>query len=115
MNYLIIENNVITNIIDCANEEIAAKFGAIPSYDGAKIGDKYSLPSPAASELREEAYNTEPVIEWDGSNLTVTEASILWQYYAAEGNDKAGELQKLIASAKADIREKFPDEGGDEP
>ena len=114
MNYLIIENNVITNIIDCANEEIAAKFGAVASYDGAKIGDKYALPSPSASKLREEAYNTEPVSAWNDSMLTVTAASVLWQYYAAEGSALAGILQKLIASAKAEIRERFPDEGGDE-
>ena len=114
MNYLIIENNVITNIIDCANEEIAAKFGAVASYNGAKIGDKYSPPSPSATILREVAYNTEPVIAWNDSMLTVTEASTLWQYYAAEGASKADVLQKLIASAKTDIRERFPDEGGDE-
>ena len=114
MNYLIIENNVITNIIDCPNEEIAAKFGAVASYNGAKIGDKYLPPSPSATILREVAYNTEPVIAWNDSMLTVTEASTLWQYYAAEGSSKVDVLQKLIASAKTDIRERFPDEGGDE-
>ena len=68
----------------------------------------------APSLLREEAYNTNPVIEWNGSMLTVTEANSLWQYYAAEGSAQADVLQKLIASAKAEIRERFPDEGGDE-
>ena len=114
MDYLIIENDIITNIIVCESEESAFRFGAVASYDGAKIGDTYAPPSPAASKLREEAYNNEPIIDWNGAKLTVTEASTLWQYYAAEGSVRADVLQKLIASAKAEIRERFPDEGGDE-
>ena len=64
-------------------------------------------PSPA--EQREAAYNTEAIIEWDGEMITVTQAAQLWQYYAAEGNEKAGELTALIAEAKRTIREKYPD------
>ena len=64
--------------------------------------------SPA--EQREAAYNTEAIIEWDGEMITVTQAAQLWQYYAAEGNEKAGELTALIAEAKQTIREKYPDE-----
>ena len=41
------------------------------------------------AQQREEAYNTEAIIEWDGELLTVTEAAQLWQYYAAEGSEKA--------------------------
>ena len=114
MEYLIIKDNLIENIIVCETAEIAARFGAITSYDGAKIGEKYDPPSPSAAVLREEAYNTEPIIDWNGSKMTVTEASTLWQYYAAEGSPQADVLQKRIASAKAEIRERFPDEGGDE-
>ena len=114
MNYLLIENGIITNIIVCESEEIANQFGAVAFYDGANIGDTYAPPSPAASKLREEAYNTEPIIDWNGAKLTVTEASTLWQYYAAEGSAQADALQKLIASAKAEIRERVPDESGDE-
>lgn len=61
------------------------------------------------SQLREAAYNTERVILWDGDFITVTEAAQQWQYYAAEGNIKADELQTLIAQAKAEIRAKYPD------
>lgn len=60
-------------------------------------------------QLREQAYNTEKVIEWESSMITVTEASQLWQYYAAEGSLKANTLQELIANAKSDIRLKYPD------
>lgn len=65
---------------------------------------------PTHSEQREQAYNTQAVIEWDGEMLTVTQAATKWQYYAAEGSPKADELQVLIASAKQTIREQFPDE-----
>lgn len=61
------------------------------------------------AQLREEAYNTERVVEFDSQMLTVTEACQLWQYYAAEGSEKSTELQTLIATAKAEIRQKYPD------
>jgi len=109
MNYLIVKDNIITNIIVCENDKIVTKFGAIPTYDGAMIGAEYNPPKPSASELRENAYNIEKIISCESSMITVTEASQLWQYYAAEGSDKAAELQALIAAAKASIREKYPD------
>ena len=59
-----------------------------------------SLPTPqepTPSEKREEAYNTEKIIERNGAMITVTEASQLWQYYSAEGSPKADELTVLIA------------------
>lgn len=71
--------------------------------------DPTAAPTPA--DLREEAYNTQTIIEWDGTLLTVTQAAQLWQYYAAEGSTKADELQALIAAAKQTIREQYPDEG----
>lgn len=70
------------------------------------------MPEPETltpAQQRENAYNTEAIIEWDGGMITVTEAAQLWQYYAAEGNEKADMLTALIAQAKAEIREKYPD------
>ena len=67
-------------------------------------------PTPAPAKQREEAYNTQAIIEWDGTRLTVTQAAQLWQYYAAEGSTKADELQALIAAAKETIRKQYPDE-----
>ena len=66
-------------------------------------------PTLSPAEQREEAYNTSRIIPWDGGYITVTEAAQLWQYYAAEGNPKAEELTALIATAKAEIREQFPE------
>lgn len=46
MKYINITDNIITNIIVCASDEVAAQFGAVPSYDGARIGDPYTPPEP---------------------------------------------------------------------
>ena len=47
MNYCILsEEGIITNIIICSDDETAAIFGALPSYNGAMIGDTYLPPEP---------------------------------------------------------------------
>ena len=70
-------------------------------------------PELTPAEHREQAYNGEHIIQWDGSMLTVTEAAQLWQYYAAEGRtDKTDALTVLIAAAKAEIRGKWPEKEG---
>ena len=109
--YLILDpDNIIENIIVLEDDAAAEKFGAVPSYDGASIGDVYAPPPPPASHLREEAYNTQTIISFGGEMLTVTQASQKWQYYAAEGNtDKTDALTAMIAEAKASIREQYPD------
>ncbi len=65
------------------------------------------------AQQREAAYNTQPIIEWEGELLTVSQAAQKWMYYAAEDNAKADELTALIAAAKQTIREQYPDEEGD--
>ena len=67
-------------------------------------------PALSPAEQREAVYNTAQIIPWDSVTVTVTGAAQLWQYYAAEGNPKAAQLQALIAAAKADIRAQIPDE-----
>lgn len=53
MEYAILQENRISNIIICDSDEIAREFGAVPSYEGAKIGDMYSPPpEPLTSEER---------------------------------------------------------------
>lgn len=69
-------------------------------------------PNPTPKELREKAYDTRKVITFDNDILTVTEAGMHWQYYAAEGDTaKTAELTALIAAAKSEIRAEYPDEG----
>lgn len=50
MEYLIVLDGVITNIIVCKDEEAASQLGALPFYDGATIGEPYSPPEPPAPE-----------------------------------------------------------------
>ena len=55
-NYCILSENIITNIIVCASDEIAAQFGAVPSYEGARIGDPYDpppAPDPEPTEVEQ--------------------------------------------------------------
>lgn len=53
MDYLILSGDTIINIIVCDSDEIAAQFGAVPSYEGARIGDPYNPPvSEAAKAAR---------------------------------------------------------------
>lgn len=65
------------------------------------------------AQLREEAYNTQAIIEYGGEMLTVVKATQLWQYYTAEGdNDKIQELVNLITKAKIAIWKQYPDVEG---
>lgn len=60
-------------------------------------------------EKRENAYETEAIIEWQGDNITVDDGNKLWQAYTAEGKvATAQELTEKIAEAKAHIREIYP-------
>ena len=44
MNYLIVKDGAIENIIVCQDDKTAEKFGAVPYYDGAVIGSTYDPP-----------------------------------------------------------------------
>lgn len=62
------------------------------------------------AELREKAYETEKLVNFENEILTVDEANKKWQEYQAEGNTKSTELTVLISAAKNRIREQYPDE-----
>ena len=109
MNYKIIKDGSVVNTI-VADEDFCKAYCEKHGYTYELVPDQ-DAPMPA--EVREDAYNTEKIIPWNGAMLTITEATQLWMYYAAEGSDNAGELQALIASAKDDIRKKYPDEGSE--
>ena len=57
MEYCILSpENVIENIIICSDDDTAALFGAVPSYDGARIGDPYDpppAPDPEPTEVEQ--------------------------------------------------------------
>lgn len=59
MNYCIVnDQHVIENIIVCENDEIAAQFGAVESYEEAHIGGQYKPPIPISQMDRLEAQAT---------------------------------------------------------
>lgn len=56
MNYLKVDNGVIKNILVADNADIAERLGAVPSYDGARIGDPYNpppAPDPEPTEIEQ--------------------------------------------------------------
>lgn len=55
MNYCIVTDNIIDNIIVCDSGEIALEFGAVPSYEGAQIGETYAPPPPEPTESEDAA------------------------------------------------------------
>lgn len=58
MDYCILSSdNTIENIIVCDSDEIAAQFGAVASYEGARIGDTYD-PPPEPEPAPEPEYVT---------------------------------------------------------
>lgn len=67
-------------------------------------------PQPSPAKLREGAYANDQVIEWDNQMITVDEANVIFLRYFAENDTKASAIQALIISAKASIRELYPDE-----
>lgn len=66
------------------------------------------------SQKREKAYETEPLIEYQGQTLTVDAAVTLAQHYMFENTETAEnivtELEELITQAKQEIRKRYPDE-----
>lgn len=109
--YAIVDASAVVCNLICADKSFAEKIGALPADPGLAIGDTYVVPDHRTpAEKREDAYRTETAVVWGGELLTVTEAAQLWQYYAAEGSTKADELQVLIAAAKKQIRERYPEE-----
>lgn len=84
--------------------------------DGSWLLTNTPLPTPqpepvlTPKEQREQAYETEPLIEYEGEEITVDEANKLFLQYSAEGNtQKYMDLQILIGRAKADVRARYPD------
>lgn len=57
MNYCIVEDGVIVNMI-VAEADFAAEIGAVESYEGARIGGQYAPPIPVTQLDRIEAQTT---------------------------------------------------------
>ena len=67
-------------------------------------------PQLTPSEQREQAYETQPCIDYGGETITDDAANkLILQYIAEWDSEKYLALQALIAQAKADIRAQHPD------
>lgn len=54
MDYLIVKDGIIVNIIACSSDDDASVLGAMPAYDGADIGEQYAPPIPQDVRLSKE-------------------------------------------------------------
>ena len=94
MKYIIITDNIITNIIVCASDEAAAQFGAVPSYDGARIGDPYDPPpEPEPEPTLDDRVSTLEATKADQTDVDeLNEAlnMILTGYTGEEAADETG-------------------------
>lgn len=66
--------------------------------------------TPTPQELRKQAYETLPLIEWEGKEITVDQANKICMSYMIEDNENYLLLKPLIIDAKTHIRELYPDE-----
>lgn len=116
--YVIVEDGLVVT----PNVDPTVFKMAIEAPDDIVFGDRYEngewircgeRPKPIVltpAEQREHEYETNPLIEWEGRNITVDQANIIFLRYFAESNPKAGEIQELITAAKESIRQMYPDE-----
>lgn len=99
MDYLVVENNTIVNIVECNSEKDAHLIGALPYYDGALIGEKYS---PIATQ---EAKMARIEQSKDDLALYLERNPILWidgNYYSITKEKQTQLTSKLaVAQAKA--------------
>lgn len=81
MEFAQVENGVIQNILVADNADIAERFGAVPSYDGARIGDPYNPPASEAAKAARIAQSkadlaayleAHPLVWTDGNTYTCT-------------------------------------------
>lgn len=107
--WALIPNEMVTDNFPFGEIEVEEKNGIIIVTKWTSSEIPLSQENTLSSQLRQQEYNTEKLIEWDNNKITVTQAAQLWQYYAAEGSLKANMLQELIAKAKQEIRLKYPD------
>ena len=78
MDYCIVENGIVTNIIVCDSNEIAAQFGARPITDGDTIGGVYGLLAKKKDRIAQSkadlaAYlGTHPLLWTDKEHYSIT-------------------------------------------
>lgn len=52
MNFCVVNpDGIIENVIVCDDDATAKEFGAVPGYEGARIGDPYVAPPPQPTAM----------------------------------------------------------------
>jgi hypothetical protein len=74
-----------------------------------EIANLPQLIDKTSAELRQEAYRTDKMINWQSNIITVDEAINLFTKYFAENHQNSEVLRSKIIVAKAEIRELYPD------
>lgn len=81
MEYCIVSNGTIINIVTCDSDEAAATVGAVPSYAGACIGSNYAPPATdndkqlmieASKAMLENYLTSHPLLWTDGEYYAIT-------------------------------------------
>lgn len=78
-----------------------------------KVWEEVSVPdfdTLTPAQQREIIYVTKLICEWNNNTYTVDYMNKLWYEYSAEGKSKlAKDIQKVISTAKAEVRKQYPD------
>ena len=99
MNYLIVKDGVIANIIVCDDDWTAEKFGAVPSYEGATIGDAYknipAINSAKTTKITEIKQSCEDYI-YAGTDITLPDNTLKHFSYTLADQSNISEMFTAI-------------------
>lgn len=85
MEYCVVQSGLIVNMIVCENAQLAAQFGAVPSYEGARIGSKYTPPKePTVEEIMDAMLGFNELVEKGNGGVTFLNVlpALLWEVAA---------------------------------
>ena len=99
MNYCIVQDGIITNIIVCADDVIATKFGAVPSYEGATIGSAYenipAINTAKTVKIAEIKQSCEDYI-YAGTDVTLPDSTVKHFSYTLADQSNISEMFTAI-------------------
>ena len=106
MNYCIVQDGIITNIIVCADDVIAMKFGAVPSYEGATIGSVYenipAINNAKTVKITEIKQSCEDYI-YAGTNVTLPDGTTEHFTYSLADQSNISEMFTAILAGATEF------------
>ena len=115
MEFCIVKDGLITNIIECDSQDDADMFEAIPSYAGARIGTTYAVPATDEEKATRIAQSKEDLaayleahpIQWtDGEYYAITAEKQQWltgKLVAAQAAKGSGQLVDLTWNSVGEV------------